>query len=136
MDLKDRKPTEDAQPLDLIDPETQTPLQDGDGKQCRIWLFGEDSERMQRRQRELAAVRANAARRTGEIILTPAQVERDRIETAAICTHKMENVTYDGEPVSNQDQFRTVYRELRWVLEQAERFVADRRNFIKSQSSS
>lgn len=137
MDLKELKPSDEAQPLDLINPETNTPLVDSEGKQCRVWLYGEDSERMMKRQRDLSAVRANMIQRIGQINITPLQIEKDRIETAVAVTDRFENVTFGGEPVDkNPERIRDVYREVRWVLEQAERFVGERRNFMKKQSGS
>lgn len=129
MDLSSLKPVEGAT-LELLDPVTREVLTcDKDGKPFTVTLLGADSEKWQ------GMVNNNIekmldARKGGK---------KDNQSTSERACEMLARATTDCYIVENKkkvpcdyENLKRIYSEYKWIREQAEAFINDRANFIKS----
>jgi|SRR5581483_2279004 len=103
-------------------------------KGVRITLLGADSPRWRAAQAEKVNRRlseASAGRRAANI----EDADEDAIELLAAATIKWEGVELDGKALEcSTENACVLYRRLPWLREQADRFIADRANFLPALS--
>jgi hypothetical protein len=114
----------------LMHPGSGEPLRDGNGEAVAVTLAGMDSEVYRKAQRA-AINRRLAAGKRGKITIE--DYEHEQIELLACCTLAWHGVVLNGEALEcTQINVRRLYQTLPWVREQADAFVAERANFIRS----
>lgn len=123
-----------AQKCVLIHPSTADVLVDDDGNDCGLWLYGVDSrlyKAVESRQTDsyLATLGTGSQGR----LITESSAKTDKIELLVAATKDWWNIDIDGSGAPTPfsiDNLIKCYRTTPWILEQAERFIKNRRNFL------
>lgn len=127
-------------PMTLLHPKHRTPLIAADGQPISINLLGRDSDAF------IAADREAKARNYENISegakLSPAELELNFSKALARCTthwhgipqHWIDNSGSAAPAVCNYENALKLYenRGVKWVREQADKFVSDRANFMSA----
>ena len=108
---------------------------DGSGEPTDIQIvcYGPDSHVVTKLRREQSDRRLARARRPGGgKKVTAAELEAEDCAFLATATKGWSNMQENGKdlPFSYEEALR-VYREYPWIMEQVNRFIADRANFTK-----
>lgn len=129
-DLDTVAPANDGAEMSLRHPATQTPLHDENGREVTITLAGIDSDAFRKAQR--AAINKRIAN-GGRTKILAEEYETEQIEMLIRCTLTWHGIVLDGEKLEcTATNARRLYQALPWVREQADQFIADRANFIRS----
>lgn len=124
-----------AQKLVLLHPSTGDVLVDDSGNECGIYLFGTDSrayKAVQARQTDAMLAQVSAIGSMKQI--TEASAKADQIELLVAATKDWYNLSVDdsGEPTPfSVEAAAKLYRQNPWIVEQAERFIKNRRNYFR-----
>lgn len=123
--------TSAAGEMTLFHPVEETPLKGSDGKPITLQLLGIDSTEHQRAQRTITnrrLARPNRAKLTAE------QLQAEMIEVLVACTVGWsDNFQLDGQAFGySTENARTLYERFPWAREQADEFIGDRANFLRS----
>lgn len=107
-------------------------LSAGDGSAVKLRLAGLDSERFERASAVLAAARLAEERRAPQPDAGADGLTRtERARLLALVTVDWRGVALDGEALAcTAENAERLYLRLPWLLDQADRFVADRANFL------
>jgi hypothetical protein len=134
MDLRSLStiaPSNEGANMVLRHPVDGTPLLRDDKEPMYIRLAGMDSEHWRRANQANFDKRAKSRQR-----VTAAIVEEDTINLFVACTLGW-NIQMDGKDVDfTEGHVRGFYTEFTWAREQADNFVADRANFLRTSSKS
>lgn len=108
-----------------------------DGQPILLRLAGQDSKVFRAIDREHTDKRFKRMGRGGRAELTADELEIERLERVIACTLGWENVYLDGErlPFSQENAHR-LYTQLSWLVEQANRFIGERGNFLRASPKS
>ena len=116
--------------LPLRHPASDLPLLDSAGNEITLTLAGSDSDAYRQATREAANRRLAVARRTP---MTADETDVELLEILVRCTLSWRGVVMDGETLDcTPANARRLFARLPWIREQAEAFIADRANFIRS----
>lgn len=143
MDLATLKPSEDPIFLQLVHPVTKELVfmlgKDGkpDTEQpVGFMVIGTDSEEFVSRERQLInrgmrrAQAAQEGRKAADI--TGDELQKETLETVALCIKGFRNVTFKGETLEySPANALMLLREFRWMFQWLNKELADRANFIK-----
>ena len=121
----------------LINPATDTPIRDKDGKDAYLMMMSADSKVAQDHRRKATTKQLKKRDRTKT---TAEEVEESNIELLAALTTGWYLVNFDGEPVEYEfsvGNARALYSrsDFTWIKEQADAGAGDRGNFMKAKSS-
>lgn len=111
--------------LHLEHPVTGEKLYTDDGKEVGFDVVGSDSSRFRRKFSELA--NRHMGKRQKQTTLE--KNEQEGAELLSACVIKCHNVTLNGEAVTTSNVEHLLMSQ-RWVREQLDEFVGDRRNFF------
>jgi hypothetical protein len=115
-------------------PVTELPLRDKEGKEAFLMLLGTDSKAAHKHRREATArFLAKRNRNTG----TPEEIDASAVEQLVALTKGWHLVNFEGEVIDhafNEANARALYtsKQFAWLREQADAFIGDRANFLKS----
>ncbi|MFB0487773.1 hypothetical protein ABIE45_000359 [Methylobacterium sp. OAE515] len=119
--------------MELAHPHTGAVLRQDDGSPITITLAGQDSEQCVAFERKLTDKRLRRAADSRRVTLTAASVEDDRIGRVAACTLGWSGIAWDGSPKEQTpENTRELFTRWPWAMEQAERFIEDRGNFLSA----
>ncbi len=113
-------------------------IKDGSPLPARIKLGGTDTKEYKQLERKRRDRRLNNQATGGfrNQKIKTAELEHDIIEGFANLTFDWENISMDGKTLleCTPENIRRLYSEpgYSWIVEQIDRFVGDRANFIKS----
>jgi hypothetical protein len=134
--LDTRVASEDGVIMPVRHPTTDDPLL-SDGAPITLRVCGQDSRRYREVDREHTDRRFKRMGRGGNTDLSAKELELERLERVVSCTLGWENVYLDNQPLSfSQENALELYKRLPWLVEQVNRFVQDRGNFLKASSAS
>lgn len=118
----------------LVNARTGAPILEAETKEpVGLILAGVDSE--QYAAAEVAAARrrqATAEKAGRKWRFTPEMQREEQLEILVACTLGWRNASYGGEKEFSADRVREMYRNERWIREQAEAFIADRESFAEA----
>lgn len=123
-----------AQKCVLIDPANGNVLIDDNADDCGLWVYGADSR----------VYKAVASRQTDALLstigtgapgrqITEASAKADQLELLVAATKDWWNIDIDGSGNATPFSIEAVtkcYRQSPWIVEQVERFIKNRRNFL------
>lgn len=125
---------EEGAPLSLKDPAGRPLTYDGgevgpDGpemKPIRIWLAGVESPRWTKASDALTnKLQDSKEQRTAQ------DIRADRAGILAKMTLRWEGIIVDGQPLEcNEANAKKLYMRFKWIMEQVDRFIAVRENFL------
>lgn len=119
--------------MHVMDPVKDTPLYNVSGQPVRMKLVGTDSPLYRKKQREIMNRRLMKKK---IINATAEQFEENQVELVMACTVGWEGFILNGQELQfNDSNMREVYINrpaLRFIVEQADRFIGDRSNFLPS----
>jgi hypothetical protein len=118
--------------LQLTNPGTDVALD------ITINVLGADSDPVVEVERELARKRGKAIEKARRLrVGSPEELEADAIELLVAATIGWKNVELDGTPLTfTKDNARLLYRRFRWIREQVDQAIQDRRNFLPKRATS
>jgi hypothetical protein len=91
------------------------------------------SERARQAERSAIYRRLKAGGRRGGAVLTAEDLDSDSLETLAACTLGWSGFVLNGqEPECTPENARRLYEQMPWLREQAQEFISERSNFLKS----
>ena len=111
--------------LHLEHPVTGEHLYTDDDKAIGFDVVGSDSARFRRKMSELANRKMGKRQKQSTI----EKAEQEGAELLSACILKCHNVTIDGEQVKPESVEHVLLKH-RWIREQVDEFVGDRRNFF------
>jgi len=118
--------------MHLTDPGTEAPLYNNEGKAVRIKVVGEDSPLFRAKERDFMNRRlAKNKLRVG----TAEQLEADSVELVVACTLDWDGFIRAGEKWEfSKENVRLLYSDdkWRWIKEQVDKFIGERRNFLQA----
>lgn len=129
MDLANldvKKAANEGSVLELLHPVTSEVVRDEKDKPFSLTLIGSDSDAFKRSMRRNVEKRMNNKSKKVDLDSS----EMDGINILASCTTDC-YLILNGKKVDAKD-IAEVYKDFPWVREQAEAFINDRANFIKS----
>lgn len=129
MDLSNldvKKAASEGSVLELLHPVTGEVVKDEKDKPFSLTLIGSDSDTFKRSMRRNVEKRMNNKSKKVDLDSS----EMDGINILASCTIDC-YLILNGKKVDAKD-ISEVYKDFPWVREQAESFINDRANFIKS----
>lgn len=120
--------------MTVMHPITRKPVVDDEGREAYLILAGADSDRAAEVDRQQTERRVE--RRS--LIITGAEINEERLEKLVGCTVEVVNMALNGRPidVARPSSVRAMYDRLKWLRDDAERFIMDRGNFLPTASSS
>lgn len=118
--------------MELMDPVTETPIINNNNEPVRIKVVGEDSPSFRAKEREFMNRRlAKNKLKIG----SAEQLESESVETLVACTVAWEGFIRGGTPWEfSKDNARLLYSDdkWRWIREQVDKFIGERRNFLQA----
>jgi hypothetical protein len=126
----DTRRAEDGEDMPVKYPGSDTVMRQDDDTPVALTLAGTDSQRYRATRRMLVKRRQEASARNKDTV--PLEVlETESLETVAGCLIGWKGIVLDGETVEfSAHNARRVLTRLPWLVEQAEAFLHDRRNFM------
>lgn len=116
--------------MEVMDPKTETPIRNVEGKPVRIMLAGSDSPQYRSKQREYM----NRRLKKNKMALGSAeQLDAEKIEMLAACTVGWEGFVMNGkEWAYSTENAHVLYTNpaLRFIREQVDDFIGERANFL------
>jgi hypothetical protein len=130
--LDTRKGAEEGFQLELRHPASNEPL--------GVWihLLGADSSAYQEQMREFRRRIAQALKRNMRASLTPEETDAESLEQLVCVTRSWsDNTTLDGAKLAfSPEAARKLYARFPWIVEQADRAVHERANFLPVRATS
>ena len=115
--------------LHLLNPGNGELLFDNDGNSVGIDLLGKDSDAYRLAARKITNRRLS---QKGVSTITAERIELEANEILANCTVSWVGIVYKGEALEcNVANAKMVYKELPWLKEQVDEFVAERANYLE-----
>lgn len=124
-----------AHKLVLINPSSGEVLVDDAGENCGLWLYGTDARQYKATQARQQDAMLQAYSISGGIRATEQSQKNDAIELLIAATKDWWNITLEDQNSDTATPFsiencEKLYRRNPWIMEQAERFIKNRRNFL------
>ena len=114
--------------LHLLNPGNGEPLVDDTGAAIGLRLLGKDSEIYRAAQRSVTNRRLNLK---GNASITAERIETEANEILAKCTVAWTGIVFKGETLEcNVANAKDIYKEVPWLKEQVDEFIAERANFL------
>lgn len=102
-------------------------------KPTTITLLGRDSKKLKARQNEITNEMFKKGFRPKA--MSAEKSEDETLTTLALATVGWSNIEMDGQPLAlSMENAKALYRKFSWLAEQADAFVGDRGNFLKTPS--
>ena len=115
--------------LHLMNPGNGEPLTNDDGSNVGIYLLGKDSDAYRLAQRKITNRRLS---QKGNTSITAERIEIEANEILANCTVSWTGIVYNGEVlVCDIANAKMIYKDLPWLKEQVDEFVAERANYLE-----
>lgn len=134
--LDTAKGAEEGSTLEVRHPTTGAVLVNGDGRSVTLTLAGMDSQRA--KKAEAAALNRRlkmGGRRSSSV--TAEELNNDTLEVLSSITLGWSGFVVDGKELEvNLENARRLYKQWHWLREQAQAFVEDRANFLKTSQPS
>ena len=132
MEISDFK-LEDSAIMPVRHLATGQPIKTKDGKAVSVTVACKDSEVFRLLARNQTERRLKRASETGNSRLSSTELEDEALDLLAGSTLGWSGITKDGAefPFSFENA-RGLYRELPWLRDQVDAFIADRANFMKA----
>lgn len=132
MDIAEFK-LEDVAVMPVRHLATGQPIKAADGTPVTISVACKDSDHFRRVLRDQTERRVRKAQDSGNQRLTQEEIESEEIDLIAGCTLGWTGLSFNGEAFAfSPENARTLYRDLPWLREQVDKFVAERANFLKA----
>ena len=115
--------------LHLLNPGNGDPLTKDDGSSVGIYLLGRDSDAYRQAQRKVTNRRLSQKSSTS---ITAERLESEANDILAHCTVSWNGIVYKGEELEcNAANAKRIYKEIPWLKEQVDEFVAERANYLE-----
>lgn len=107
-------------------------LYDDENKPVTIRMAGADSRRHERARRLIQDRRMRSAQR-GSRTVSSEELDEDALTLLAACAIEWSGFVLDGQPIEcDEKTARQVFERFPDIRDQADRFIADRANFMKA----
>jgi hypothetical protein len=127
----DTKGAEEGAEMVVCYPDTRIPMTLNGEDPPTLFLLGHDSARYRRARREMLRKRQDASSRNGGIV-PPELDDNITIDMMLGVLTGFKNVVLDGEPLAySPANARKWFARCPFVVEQADKFVHERQNFMK-----
>lgn len=125
-------PDEQKEWYTLLDPRTNEPLADDEGKEVRLLLWGPDSHAIQKAETKFRAQQRSKAAKKGGVDMFSIGREIN-FERSVAAVAGWENLAFEGEEHDATDEnVRRIFKAAPWIQEQVIVFILDRANFMES----
>lgn len=127
----DTRRAEAGETMPVRYPGSTEEMRQDDETPITLTLAGTDSSRYRKTRRGLVKRRQEASARTRDSTVPIEVLESESLETVVGCLLGWNGIVLDGESVEfNEHNARRVLIRLPWLVEQAETFLHDRKNFM------
>ncbi len=117
--------------MDVVNPRTGVPIPHEDGVAMGINLKGGDSEDYQKRLKRQQTDTIRTAGKIGRIAKTGDQLDEENLDLLVDAVVDWRGFEEDGEAIPcTPANVRRVFKEHKWIRDQAWEFVNDRSNFL------
>lgn len=114
----------------VLDPISNEPMTTEDGKEVVLILAGEDSEQGIKAEADVARKQNEAIARAGRKWRWSVDSQRAAaLDILVACTLGWENANYNGDDTFSPELVRALYKDEKWLFEQATAARLDRSNF-------
>jgi hypothetical protein len=122
--------------MTILDPVSQQPIRDAEGKESFIELYSSDSPKGRTHQKNMLRQRLNMR---GRGKLTPEQLEAESVDLLVALSVSWYLLTFEGKPLNvefSQENARELYssESMAWLREQVDTYTSDRANLSKASS--
>ena len=129
-------PSEEGRVMEARNPAGTEILRWPDGRPYTITLYGVDSKRVVDEARKQADRRTTFMSRSRQTV-SSSVVEKDNVELLVVSTKSWDIALSNGKSAKNDaKEFRAAYQKYRWLYDQANEFMGNRGNFMKTKPSS
>lgn len=116
----------------VIHPATGLPLETIDGSPVRIRLVSLQSDACKRLTAQFHNQREKKRLANRKYFPSAEEIQENALEMLITATVEFDGVTFNGkELLCSPENARTLYSQLPWLREQAERFLEDWANFLQ-----
>lgn len=117
--------------LELMHPQSYSPLTDDDGNVASITLHGPDSNEQKKARRKWMDKALNNGAKRKKMNISSEQIEAQAIDILVAATADWSNIGYEGEDLDcTPENVRKIYTEVPFIREQVDEFINDRSNFL------